>query len=461
MAASPSIDRQTFLTYLGQSGLVNDEQLASIASYRPEVTRGRALARSLVEQGILTRFQAERLLMGKTAGFFLGQYRILELLGKGGMGRVYKAEHRTMRRVVALKVLANNLLQTERAVQLFLHEVRAAASLQHPNIVIAYDANEVDGRYYLVLEFVDGPNLDQLVRKQGPLSVGLACDYIRQAAQGLQCAFLQGMVHRDIKPANILVQWRGLGESSAGLVKISDFGLARIASPTNPLTGSANANTILTRDNSVMGTPDYLSPEQARSLHTTDIRSDLYSLGCTLHYLLTGQVPFPGGTALEKIIRHGTETPLPVSRFRDDVPPTVQMIISKLMAKDPAARYPTPEDLANALTPFAVSGPTPCTLSHSGIELPVDFFITPPEDLVEDADHEIGHGGSDADLAAFTNTVSASWTETPVAKSPSEIILRPRRREERNVAFAILLAIALAFGFLALIALLALLSGGR
>src|SRR5262249_45295053 len=153
------------------------------------------------------RFQAERLLMGRTAGFLLGQYRVLEQIGKGGMGRVYKAEHRTMKRVVALKVLASTLLETERAVELFLHEVRAVAQLVHPNIVTAFDANAVDGRFYLVLEYVDGPNLDELVRRQGPLSAGLACDYIRQVANRLQCAHLLGMLHRDIKPANILVQW--------------------------------------------------------------------------------------------------------------------------------------------------------------------------------------------------------------------------------------------------------------
>src|SRR5262249_29857499 len=160
----------------------------------------------------------------------------------------------------------------ERARDLFLREVRAAAQLAHPNIVTAYDANEAENRFYLVLEYVDGPNLDQLVRKQGPLSVGLACDYIRQAAHGLQGAHAAGMVHRDIKPANILVQRRG-PEASPGLVKVSDFGLARLAAP-GRVTGASHHGTILTRDHTVMGTPDYLSPEQARSLHQTDIRSD-------------------------------------------------------------------------------------------------------------------------------------------------------------------------------------------
>ena len=186
MAAAHPIDAQTFLNHLRQSGLVGDEQLAR-GSAGSTPTRGAAgvWRRALLADGVLTRFQAERLLMGRTAGFLMGQYRILEQIGRGGMGRVYKAEHRTMHRVVALKVLASELLATERAVDLFLREVQAVAQLVHPNIVTAFDANEVDGRYYLVLEYIDGPNLDQLVRKQGPLSVGLACDYIRQAADRL------------------------------------------------------------------------------------------------------------------------------------------------------------------------------------------------------------------------------------------------------------------------------------
>src|SRR5262249_38424540 len=157
---------------------------------------------------------------------------------------------------------------------------------------------EVGGRYYLVLEYVDGPNLDQLVRRQGPLPVGQACDYVRQVAHGLQAAHSLGMVHRDIKPANLMVQLRGLdGTASLGVVKISDFGLARLHVPGEEAETGA---TIVTRENTVMGTPDYLSPEQARSLHQTDIRSDLYSLGCTFYFLLTGEVPFPGGNTLEK-----------------------------------------------------------------------------------------------------------------------------------------------------------------
>ena len=186
MPAPPQIDRQTFLANVCQSGLLTAEETANVEKDLPPSNRGRSIARVFVEKGLLTRFQAERLLVNRTAGFLLGQYRILDQIGRGGMGRVFKAEHRTMGRIVALKVLAPDLLRTGRAQEMFLREVCAAAQLVHPNIVTAYDANEIDGRYFLVLEYVDGPNLEQLVRRQGPLPVGQACDYVRQIAHGLQ-----------------------------------------------------------------------------------------------------------------------------------------------------------------------------------------------------------------------------------------------------------------------------------
>ena len=344
MAASQSVDRQTFLSHLRSSGLVPEGTLRSASL--PDTNRGRLVARALVESGLLTRFQAERLLAGRTAGFLLGQYRILDQIGRGGMGRVFKAEHLTMQRIVALKVLSPGLVDNERAHELFLREVRAAAQLVYPNIVTAYDANQIDGRYFLVMEYVDGLNLDQLVRKQGPLSVGLACDYVRQVAIGLQRAHALGMVHRDIKPANILAQRHGVSEDSPGLVKISDFGLARLQTPGAATHSPNNAGTILTRDNTVMGTPDYLSPEQSRSLHKTDIRSDLYSLGCTFYFLLTGQVPFPGGNSLEKLIRHSTETCPIRSAARPPRPPRPGR-----RHRDPPAGQGPPRPLSDAQRP--------------------------------------------------------------------------------------------------------------
>ncbi|HEY7315595.1 MAG TPA: serine/threonine-protein kinase [Gemmataceae bacterium] len=419
MSNPPHVNRKTFLNRLRRSKLLTEARLARVLRKLPATNRGRVLARILVEKELLTRFQAEQLLAGRTAGFQLGQYRILDQLGRGGMGRVFKAEHRTLKRLVALKVLAPNLLQSERARELFLREVRAAAQLVHPNVVTAFDANEEAGRYYLALEYIDGPNLDQLVRKQGPLPVGLACDCIKQAANGLQAAHLRGMVHRDIKPANILVQRHGQQEHSPGLVKISDFGLARLHAPEMPPNAPNHAGTILTRQDTVMGTPDFLSPEQARDMHRADIRSDLYSLGCTFYYLLTGRVVFPGGTALEKLIRHGAETPTPLAELRPDVPAAVVEIVQRLLAKRPKDRYQTPAELAAALEPFAVSGPTPWAPPPSSPYL--DAAVTPVS-APSRSSRNILEGISSEELSAMTKTEPPDLSPTPV-NAPD----RPRR----------------------------------
>jgi serine/threonine-protein kinase len=352
MAATRRKDRKKFLEYLNRSRLLTPEQYAEAVAGLPDTDRALAVARHLVGCGALTKFQAEMLLIGRTNGFFLGQYRILDEIGCGGMGRVFKAVHETMARIVALKVLPNELLQDARARQLFQREVRALACLIHPNIVTAYDANQSGDRCYLVMEFVDGPNLEQLVREQGPLPVGQACDFIRQAALGLQFAFEKGMVHRDIKPANLLVQRGGDGRCA---VKILDFGLARLQSST-AVNGSKDL-TIAAEANRVVGTPDYIAPEQAENVHAADIRSDLYSLGCTLYFLLTGKVPFGGTTLLEKIIKHSAEPPPVIEAERPEVPKEVGAILRKLLAKAPAERYQTPAELAAVLAPFAVAGP--------------------------------------------------------------------------------------------------------
>jgi serine/threonine-protein kinase len=449
MAAQPRIDRHTFLAYLRQSGLVGDAQLEEVLPQLPDSNRGRALARALVERGVLTRFQAERLLAGRTAGFFLGQYRILEQIGRGGTSRVFSAEHRTLKRVVALKVLAPELFKTERAVDLFLHEVHAAAPLVHPNIVTAYDAGEVNGRYYLVLELVDGPNLAELVRTQGPLPVGLACDYVRQAANGLQCAHALGMVHRDIKPSNLLVQLQrtkaGVPGDAPGLVKVSDFGLARLHVPVNDHPLSPRPRTILTKENTVMGTPDYLSPEQSRDLHKTDIRSDLYSLGCTFYFLLTGKVPYPGGNALDKLIRHSTERPAPISDVRSDVPSAVVAIVEKLMAKHPADRYQTPAELAEALAPYAVSGPTPWAPPRLAT-LGRDLAATPlPLNVGLEVDEEDVGPSSSGEMSALAvpviNDVSRAPRSGPAPSRKTRTLPRKPERFRRRWGWAVAAAV--------------------
>jgi serine/threonine-protein kinase len=406
-----SMDRQKFLGHLKQSGLLSAEQLVEAVDRLPDTHRGRLVARHFVERGLLTKFQAEMLLAGRTSGFVLGQYRILEQLGQGGTGRVFKAVHQAMNRVVALKLIFADVLKTERGLQMFQREVQAAARLMHPNIVTAYDANRFGDRHYLIMEYVDGPNLEQLVRDAGPLAVGQACDFIRQAAQGLDYAHQRGMVHRDIKPSNLLVQRpAAMATSAPCLVKILDFGLARLHEPS----AAGGPGTILIQGNVVMGTPDFLSPEQARNLHHADIRSDLYSLGCTFYFLLTGQVPFPGGNNIEKLMRHWTDEALPVERHRADVPPAVGAIVRLLLAKDPDARFQTPAELAAALAPLTVAGALPWPAPGQSPSESEAAFETdePPESQLT----------PEAPATAEEESILGTWPEIELAPATPEVL---------------------------------------
>ncbi len=287
-----------------------------------------------------------------------GRYRVQELLGAGGMGAVYKAEHLLMERPVALKLISQNLTSHPEMVERFRREVKTAAKLRHPNIVLAYDAEQAGASHFLVMEYVEGKSLARLVAEQGPLPVREACEYVRQAAVGLQHAHEHGMVHRDIKPQNLM-------RTPEGQVKILDFGLARFAmeaAPTGALlvegapAGRGRTGS-LTHIGSVMGTPDYLAPEQARDAHTADIRADIYSLGCTLYDLLTGHAPFPEGTVVDKVMAHLERSPTPLTERRRDVPPALARVVERMMHKDPAERYQTPAEVAEALAPFAAPAP--------------------------------------------------------------------------------------------------------
>jgi serine/threonine-protein kinase len=447
MAVPQHVDSQTFLSSLRQSGLVTEEQLRTVRDRLPETHRGRLIARALVDLGLLTKFQAEMLLAGRTNGFVLGQYRILEQIGQGGMGRVFKAMHQTMNRTVALKVLGPQILESERGQQMFRREMQAAARLGHPNIVTAYDANRVGDRYYLVMEFVDGPNLEELIRDNGPLPIGLACDFIRQAALGLQHAHELGMVHRDIKPANLLVHRPGGPVDKRFLVKISDFGLARLSDSEG--SGPAQAS-LETRPNVVMGTPDYLSPEQARDLHAADPRSDLYSLGCSLYYVLTGSVPFPGGTAMEKLVRHSTEERVPVEQLRPEIPPPLAVIVRRMMAKDRTARFQTAAEVAVALSPFAVEGTTPWARQARGGGSKRNPASDPS--LLDSDQPRLDTAGFD-EIAALARTVTPD--PSPTALSSSWMVRgRTGDWQRHRVKVAVGLAIAIVLGAIILVGVL-------
>ncbi len=276
------------------------------------------------------------------SGLVLPGFEVLEVLGEGGMGRVYKARHLRLDRLVAIKVIRPELLAAPEAVARFLREARATARLCHPNIVTIHDAGEAGGTHFLVMEFVAGTDLATLVRRRGVLSVCRACECVRQAALGLQHAHERGLVHRDIKPSNLL-----LGED--GTVKLLDLGLARLL----PESQAGPDRTELTQAGALMGTPAFLAPEQGLDARAADIRSDIYSLGCTLYHLLTGRPPFTADSPADLLVKHRTAQPKPLAGYRADVPEGLQTVIDTMLARHPADRYQAPAEVAAALAPYA------------------------------------------------------------------------------------------------------------
>jgi serine/threonine protein kinase/WD40 repeat protein len=346
---------------LRDSALLQPAQLEQLARL-PEAQDPdpSSLARQVYKRGWLTRYQLSQVAQGRGKELRIGPYLLLDRLGEGGMGQVFKAQHEHMGRVVALKVIRKDRLSHPKAVSRFYQEVRAAGQLHHPHIVLAFDAGEANGTHFLSMEYVDGQDLHRLIGKAGPLPAAQACDYIRQAALGLQHAHERGLVHRDIKPQNLLVtttpeeQTAESADTGWGTVKVLDMGLSRWRQ------GLAEEDRGLTKEGSFLGTADYTAPEQARDPRAADSRSDLYSLGCTLFYLLTGRALFRAETLMELLLKHQTEEAIPVESLRSDVPPGVRDILRRLLAKQPEDRFQTAAELAAALEPFCrPDGSTP------------------------------------------------------------------------------------------------------
>lgn len=285
----------------------------------------------------------------------LGQYELLEKIGQGGMGVVYRARHIKLDKLVAIKLLPSDFMRTEQSVARFEREMKAVGKISHPNIVQAHDAGEINGTHYLAMELVEGTDLTKLVKDHGPLSVAQACEVIQQTALGLDAAHKGGLVHRDIKPSNLLL-------AKSGQIKILDLGLARMADDSHPVSAE------LTSTGQVLGTPDYMAPEQWDDTHTADARTDLYAIGCTLFYLLVGRPPF--GTdefrsVMKKMAGHAN-APIPeLKSARPDVPDGVNAIYQRLMAKQPADRFASAAGLAAALQPFVSSNASVGVLSRS------------------------------------------------------------------------------------------------
>ncbi|OAI39233.1 hypothetical protein AYO40_01295 [Planctomycetaceae bacterium SCGC AG-212-D15] len=304
--------------------------------------------------GTPTRATADTPKSGEVGPLCIGDYEVLTELGRGGMGAVFKARHRRMNRLVALKVIDREFLSNPDSVRRFYREVEAAAQLSHPNIVIAYDAGQCEDNHYLAMEYVDGVDLERLVGQAGPLRIGTACDYVRQAALGLQHAHERGLVHRDIKPSNLIVTSAKKADESAAnpspsadaVVKILDMGLALLGE-------TKLQDSSLTKEGHIVGTADYMAPEHWQNAHTVDIRSDLYSLGCTFFFLLTGKVPYPAPEPMEKMLKHYLDPVPAVEEIRSEVPDKVAGVVRRLMAKRPEERYQTPAEVAELLRWYA------------------------------------------------------------------------------------------------------------
>jgi WD40 repeat protein/serine/threonine protein kinase len=310
------------------------------------------------------------------SGMVLGPYELQEVLGQGAQGVVFKARHRLMDRPVALKIIRNKSLADRQVIARFLREMKTAARLKHGNAVLVHDAGEHGDTLYLAMEYVDGTDLSNLVKQRGPLPVDEACAYVCQAAQGLQHAHELHLVHRDVKPSNLLL------DHEQSVVRILDLGLARL----HQIGRETCVSDILTSEGELLGTPDYMAPEQSINSHRADIRSDIYGLGCTLYYLLTGQPPFPGGSFMQKLIAHTRDAPRPLSSFRADLPGGLERVLDRMLSKDPADRYQTPAEVAQVLAPFAAPAMTEISPQPDGAAADLASVAIAPAPLPIDVD---------------------------------------------------------------------------
>ena len=369
----PSLEE--FVDTLEHSGLIEDAVWRKwYAQHAAAFTTGEGMAQALVQEGLITEWHSGMLREGRWRGFFLDQYKILRQLGAGSMGSVYLAEHTLMRHRVAIKVMAKRLQDSQKHLERFQREAQATAAVNHPRIVRAFDVKMSGGTPYLVMEYVEGDDLQKTVQEGGVLPVRDAAEIIRQSAEGLEAAHRAGLVHRDIKPSNILLD-------KQGQVHILDLGLAR-------LEADEEASMTLMHNSKALGTVDYLAPEQARDSHAVDARADIYSLGCTLYFLLAGQPLFNEGTIPQRILAHQTQPPPDVRKARPEVPDDLVKVLEKMLAKERARRFASAGEVAAALEAFLAGKPVAPFLSTAEeaelmrIDLEEAAAPPPPKSLV-------------------------------------------------------------------------------
>lgn len=328
-----SITSSQFLSLVEKSRLVEMDQLQDVLEELQEDVpeEADALAERLIDKKLITQWHAESLLRKKYKGFFLGKYKLLSHIGTGGMSSVYLAEHTVSRQLRAIKVLPKSRVNDSSYLERFQREAMATARLDHENVVRAYDVDNQGTQHFMVMEYVVGDDLQSIVNEKGPLDYITAADYVAQACSGLQHAHDIALIHRDVKPANLLL-------NEQNTIKILDLGLALFSE-------DEGASLTIAHNENVLGTADYLAPEQAINSHTVDTRADIYGLGCTLYFILTGQPPFNDGTLAQRIARHQTQEPDPISKHRPDVPKRLEAICQRMMMKKPEDRYQTADDI--------------------------------------------------------------------------------------------------------------------
>jgi eukaryotic-like serine/threonine-protein kinase len=348
-----------FLSVVRKSRLVSEKDLEAFAAEHPTLTEPKDFAREMQIAGLITPFQAGQLVRGRHKGFVLGKYKLLDRIGMGGMGQVYLAEHNAMRRRVAVKVLPPERSESPFARERFLREARAAAALDHPHLCRVFDVENDGDVHFLVMEYLPGVSLHDLISRRGPLSPERTANYLYQTAAGLSAIHARSLVHRDIKPANLLLDRNGT-------VKVLDLGLVRSELDDDALTRGEGAK--------IVGTADFLAPEQAVNSSTVDSRADLYALGATAYYLLTGEPPFKAEKVSQKLIAHQIAEPKPVHLARPGVPADLSAVVHKLLAKKPDDRYACAAEVMAALEPWAMVPLPPPEESdfpeHAGYALP-------------------------------------------------------------------------------------------
>lgn len=437
---SKTSDRSVFRDSALLSGLVTKEQIDNAVAEilggpdelpTPlEVIGDDALADKLVEMSVLTLYQADQLKAGRTK-LNLGPYTITDWIGQGGMGQVFKAVHTMMGRECAVKVLPV-ARSTPEAIESFTREIRTQAQLDHPNLVRAYDAGHDGNVHYLVTEYVPGTDLRQLVRSQGPLTVQQAANVIVHSARGLEYAHQRGLIHRDVKPGNILV-------TPEGIAKVSDLGLA----------GFIHEGDEDPRAGKIVGTADYLSPEQINDPSTITLVTDIYSLGCTLYYAISGKVPFPGGTTRDKARRHCEETPWHPRRFNPEVSEEFVETIADMMEKNPEKRIQSAVEVVSRLESWAEAAPIPSQQLTKSPWMPPPLPTDEDSDLQDthvgsdDFDQSDSRGGSTSQVSQSTANVVSGGQETGRIRQIKPPPLPQRRRSRVSTRTALLIALGI------------------